>query len=328
MPEAASLTSGKRFENFRREMSAAREGGQPWFALGDMFAKALATAADADLVDLRTAASEATRLSGGVLRRYVVLLDRLRAIAAVHGLARDELVSRVFNAAEVAARIYDLDPEEGLVALKDLKAGAATLSELRRRLADLPPPAVLQPVDPDPKQERPTTKSAARGLAVIRSRELKAGFMRGALAPWAEGRWGIGSALRRRAAGARYYTSHQGFEIVSGDYAGRLPADFAARPWAGGELFILDGREESELRYFERAFPSYLVLATFYPAFFFAFSPSTPDSSVGRAVELLGLFGAGSVGIVRVTAAGTVVTLVEPDGPPVPDRTGRFEVLK
>jgi hypothetical protein len=308
-------------------MSAARDGGQPWSVLGDMFAKALATATDADLVDLRTAASEATRLSRGVLRRYVVLLDRLRAIAATHGLARDELVSRVFNAAEVAARIYDLDPGQGMTALRDLKAGAVTLSELRRRLADLPPPAVPQPVDPEPEQDRPTAELVPRGIAVIRSRELKASFMREALAPWAEGRWGIGSSLRRRAAGTRYYTSHQGFEIVSGDYAGQLRADFAARPWAGVELFILDGREESELRYFEQVFPSYLVLATFYPAFFFAYSPSTPDGSVARAVELLGLFGAGSVGVIRVTAVGTVETLVEPDGPPVPDRTARYDVL-
>lgn len=318
MAEPASLTPGKNFEDFRRQMRAARDGGQPWFALGDMFAKALATAADADLVDLRTAASEAARLSPGVLRRYVVLLDRLRAIAEANGLARDELVSRVFNAAEVAARIYDLDPEQGMTALRDLKAGAVTLAELRRRLTELPPPVELQPVDPEPKQERPTAKSVARGLAVIRSRELKAGFMLKALAPWAEGRWGAGSSLRRRPA-TRHYTSHQGFEI-----RGTGAAD---RPRAGLELFILDGPEESELRYFERAFPSYLVLATFYPAFFFAFSPSTPDASVARAVELPGLFGAGSLGVVRVTAEGTVETLVEPDGPPVPDRIGRFDVL-
>ena len=299
-------------------MAAARDGGQPWFVLGDLFAKALATAADADLVALRTAASEAARLSPGVLRPYVVLLDRLRTIAETHGLARDELVSRVFNAAEVAARIYELDAEQGMTALGDLKAGAVTLAELRRRLAELPPPVELQPVDTEPKEERRTAKSAARGLAVVRSRELKAAFMRKALAPWAEGRWGPGSSLRRRPP-TRHYTSHQGFEIVG--------AGAPDRPRAGGELFILDGREESELGYFERVFPSYLVLATFYPAFFFAFSPSTPDASVTRAVELPGLFGAGSIGVVRVTAAGTVETLLEPDGPPVPDRIGRFDVL-
>lgn len=318
MPENVPLTPRKGFEEVSNDLSAARDGRQPWFVLGEIFAKALATAADADLADLRTAAAAAARLSPGVLRRYVVLLERLRAIAETRGLPRDALVSEVFNGAEVAARIYDLDPERGMAALQDLKDGTVTLAGLRERLAELSASAALEPFEPEPREERRTTKSVARGLAVIRSRELKAAFMRKALAPWAEGRWGPGSSLRRRPP-TRHYTSHQGFEVVG--------ADAPDRPRAGGELFILDGREENELGYFERVFPSYLVLATFYPAFFFAFSPSTPEASVTRAVELPGLFGAGSVGVVRVTAAGTVENLVEPDGPPVPDRIGRFDVL-
>ena len=317
MTEPAALTSGKDFEDLRREMSAARDGGQPWFVLGDIFSRALATASDADLPALRTAAAEATRLSPGVLRRYVVLLDRLRAIAASEGLARDALISRVFNAAEVAARIHDLDPQRGMTALLELKAGAVTLDQLRKRLTELPAPE-LEPFEEPPKEERPSKRSVARGLAAIRSRELKAAFMLKALEPWAGERWGEGASLRRRPA-TRFYTAHQGFEIL-----GKAGPD---RRLAGVELFILDGREESELRYFEGVFQAYLVLATFYPRFFFAFSPSTPDASVARAAALLGAFGAASVGVARVTAQGAVETVVEPSGPPAPDRTGRFDAL-
>ncbi|MGT2503152.1 hypothetical protein ACVOMS_25015 [Bradyrhizobium guangxiense] len=299
-------------------MAAARDGGQPWFVLGDLFAKALATAADADLVALRTAASEAARLSPGVLRRYVVLLDRLRTIAETHGLARDE--TRFPGVQRGGGRGEDLrtrcragDDGPGGPQGRGRHLGRTPPTACRTS-----PPVELQPVDTEPKEERRTAKSAARGLAVVRSREPQSRLH--AQGARALGRGTLGSRkLAPPAPPTRHYTSHQGFEIVG--------AGAPDRPRAGGELFILDGREESELGYFERVFPSYLVLATFYPAFFFAFSPSTPDASVTRAVELPGLFGAGSIGVVRVTAAGTVETLLEPDGPPVPDRIGRFDVL-
>ncbi|WP_296739075.1 hypothetical protein [Mesorhizobium sp.] len=317
MPAPTPLTPGKNFEEFRDELTAARDGGQPWFVLGELYSQALATAADADLPALRTAASEASRLSGGVLRRYVVLLNRLRAIAASEGLTRDALLSRVFNAAEVAARIYDLDPEKGMTALMDLKAGAVTLEALRGRLAKIPVAAEPEK-EPEPKRKAPSPQSVARGFAVVRSRELKAGFMLQALEARAAELWAPDVALRRRP-GTRFYTSHQGFEIVA--------AGTPVRRLGGVELFILDGQEESELRYFEGVFPSYLVLATFYPRFDLAFSPSTPDASVARAVDLLGRFGAPSIGVLRVTSDGGVDVLVEPKGPPVPDRTARYDVL-
>lgn len=309
------LTTGKNLEKFREQLSAAREGGQPWFVLGEIYAQALATAADADLSALRTAAAEASRLSVGVLRRYVVLLQRLRAIAASEGLARDALVSRVFNAAEVAARIYDLDPEKGMTALTDLKAGAATLQELRGRLAELPP--ALEETRPE-REERPTRRSVERGVAVIRARELKAKFMLGALERRMADLWAPEARLRRRPA-TLFYTSHQGFEIIGGGSSDR--------PMAGIELFILDGEAGAELRYFEGVFASYLVLATFYPKFCFAFSPSTPDDSVARAAELLALFGAASIGVVKVTSQGDIQKVLEPKGSPVPDRTGAYDIL-
>ena len=316
MAAPISLTGSKDFEKVRDELSVARDGGQPWFVLGEIYSQALATASDADHPALRTAASEATRLSAGVLRRYVVLLDRLRAIAASEGLTRDAFVSRVFNAAEVAARIYDLDREKGMTALTDLKAGEVTLAQLRDRLTKIPI-ATEPAAEPEPK--RPSPANLARGFAAIRSRELKTNFMLDALKARAAELWEPEVVLGRRPV-TRFYTSHQGFEIIGAGAPGRR--------LAGVELFILDGKDESELRYFEGVFPSYLVLATFYPRFHFAFSPSTPEPSVARAVELLGLFGAASIGIMRVTSIGEVDILVEPTGPPTPDRTASYDVLK
>ncbi|MFX7844923.1 hypothetical protein ABTK14_21985, partial [Acinetobacter baumannii] len=81
---------------------------------------------------------KATRLSPGVLRRYVLLLDRLRSIAAIEGLERDALLSPVFNAAEVAVRIYDRNATAGISSLRELKAGEVTLVQLRDRLTKVP----------------------------------------------------------------------------------------------------------------------------------------------------------------------------------------------
>jgi len=48
---------------------------------------------------------------------------------------------------------------------------------------------------------------------------------------------------------------------------------------------------------------------------------------VARAVDLVGRFGAPSIGVLGVTSGGGVEALVEPKGPPVPDRTDRYDVL-
>lgn len=284
--------------------------------LGEIYSQALATAPDANVSVLRATAAEASRLSLGVLRRYVVLLERLRAIATSNGLTRDALISRVFNAAEVGARIYDLDPRAGMTALTDLRAGAVTLQELRKRLAELPPP--LEEVSPE-REEKPTRRSAERGFAAIRRRKLKAGFMLEALERRKADLWAPQAKLWRRP-WSRFYPSQQGFEVIVEDQSDR--------PLSGIDLLILDGEESAELRHFEGAFPSYLVLATFYPKFWFAFSPSTPDALVTRTVQLLTLFGAESIGIVKVTREGEIEMALCPMGHPVPDRTAAYNVLK
>ena len=60
MAQESSLISVNDFVELRRSLSAARDGGQPWFVLGETFAQALAAVADADLAGLRKAASEAS----------------------------------------------------------------------------------------------------------------------------------------------------------------------------------------------------------------------------------------------------------------------------
>jgi hypothetical protein len=79
-------------------------------------------AADGDIAaDMKAAAEDGTGLSGQILGRYVSLLSRIKRIAAEEGVAVESLLSPVFNAQEVAARLYDRAPGIGIESLLDIE---------------------------------------------------------------------------------------------------------------------------------------------------------------------------------------------------------------
>ncbi len=314
---SAGLTDVKSVQTAHRALAAAKDGGQPWFVIGSVFAEALRNAREQDHRELREAAAKATRLSPGVLRRYVLLLDRLRSIAAIEGLERDALLSPVFNAAEVAVRIYDRNATAGISSLRELKAGEVTLVQLRDRLTKVPV-ELTEPSDaPDAVEgETRMQRNERIGGAVIQERSVKVAFMLQALRESLPSLWPEAEKIQRRPP-SPFFTGHQGFEVV-----GKYPEKAG---FAGIEMLILD---RDRIDYLERALPSYLTLATFYDRFYFAFSPGTPAGYVSHAAELLDAFDAGSIGILVVSSEGAVNAMTGPRAGPVPSRVGNYALLR
>ena len=316
MPESGltRLESGK---GAASALAAAKNGGQPWFVIGSIFADALRNNREQDHREVREAAAEATRLSPGVLRRYALLLDRLRSIAAIEGLDQDALLSPVFNAAEVAVRIYDRNAAAGISALRELKAGDVTLVQLRDRLTKVPVELTGPSDAPDAVEgEARMQRNERIGGAVIKERFVKIAFMLQALRGSRPSLWPEAEKIRRRPQ-SPFFTGHQGFEVVGKDPEKAI--------FAGIEMLILD---RDGIDYLERALPSYLTLATFYDRFYFAFSPGTPVGHVSHAAELLEAFDAGSTGILIVSSEGAVTAMTKPRSGPVPSRVGNYALLR
>jgi hypothetical protein len=83
---------------------------------------------------VRKMAEDATRLSWGVLARYLSVFRRLGTVSDREGVPAEHLISDGFNATEAAIRLYDRDRTAGLTALKDLHHGRQTLAGVRRDL--------------------------------------------------------------------------------------------------------------------------------------------------------------------------------------------------
>lgn len=315
MPETA-LKNAESLAEFRRAISAAKNGGQPWFVIAALLSGTLRETRERDHAELRAEAAAATRLSPGVLRRYVLLLDRLRNIAELQGLEREAFLSPVFNAAEVAVRIYDRNAEEGLTALRELKAGDVTLVQLRERLSKVPV-ELEGPAEADEKfgREMQMERNDRIGRSVVQERHLKVSFMHQALEADRPTRWPNTAKIRRRPR-SPFFTGHQGFEVVEDDPKGSVIC--------GIEMFVLD-RDRSD--YFDGVFAANLTLATFYDRFYFVFSPGTPAGYVSHAADLLRKFGAASVGILVVSETGAVGEMVKPQTSPVPNRVESYALM-
>lgn len=311
-----ALTNAESIAEFRRTLSAAKNGGQPWFVIATLLSDALRGTRERDHAELRAEAAAATRLSPGVLRRYVLLLDRLRNIAELQGLERAAFLSPVFNAAEVGVRIYDRNAEEGLAALRELKAGDVTLVQLRDRLSKVPV-ELEGPAEADEKlgREMQMERNERMGRTVIRERHLKVSFMLQALEADRPALWPDSAKIRRRPR-SPFFTGHQGFEVVGADPQGAVIA--------GVEMFVLD-RDRPD--YLDDVFASYLTLATFYDRFYFAFSPGTPAGYISHASDLLRKFGAASIGILVVSDAGAVAEMIKPHAGPVPNRVDDYALM-
>ncbi|QOZ06669.1 hypothetical protein XH96_03400 [Bradyrhizobium sp. CCBAU 51765] len=288
-------------------MASARSRRRPWFEIAEILAEWLEAAPDGSAASrIRERAAEATELSQGVLRRYVSVLSKLRAIARKEGIDLEDLVSMDFNPSEVAVRIHDRNPAEGLKALQNLKAGAATLASLRERLATVPVDA-------------PGEGVASKGwhyhdssLTKLRTTHV---FMEQALQRHSPLLTDPSMMLRARPPVGFAAGGHGSLEIAK---RGALPFEVVA----GVELLVY---ENGPVRAVERDFPAFALLATLYPRFDLVFSPTTDGGFVDAVRALIDAFRTRSIGIMQVTPDGALDTIVEPSGPPTPDRRSAYE---
>lgn len=305
-------------EDFERRfvdrMRQARDGGQPWFVLGSLLKEALDAAPDdAAVARIRLSAAETARLSPGVLRRFVSLLDRLQAIATVEGLDVDALTSPVFNAAEVAVRIYDRNPAVGLQAIRDLKAGQTTLVKLRELLSTVPAKVATRDTGEVSNEGQP---ARTRGQLFVERLYARHASMEDAIGRTSMVPPGAVTAKRRSVSFVR--TGSGSLEIVT------RVSNMERKLHAAAELLVY---ENDEVSTFERHFPAFALLATLYPAFYLVFSPVTPPQYQEAALRLIDEFGIRSIGVWKTTDRGDVERLHDPSGPPEPNRMDRYPLF-
>ena len=292
------LTTRKKFE---LEMREARSAGEPWFRIAERLGDAFDAAGDGDIVaDMKAAAEDGTGLSGQILGRYVSLLSRMKRIASEEGVAVESLLSPVFNAQEVAARLYERAPGIGLESLLDLAAGSVTLAILRKRLEDAPSGALRTP-------------ESARA-AVARAKAENTELVERALKDSAPKLWGVGARIRQRPRLA--VVSSVGYEVV-----GKGNSIIA-----GVDLLDIDVRMNDD-RFSRNLFPS-LLLSTFYPRFYVGCVSAPDRSAVIRALDAVEWLGLDGVGVLEIRSNGSVVELKASAGGPVPDRTAKYKELR
>lgn len=108
----------------------------PWHALATTVRQSQAYAADSYAV--KRAIQEFTGLSGRVLTRYFKILESVETAAAAAGVSPDDLLSNDLDAMEVATRLHDRSPQLGIIAMRGLRQGLITVSEVSDRLVRIP----------------------------------------------------------------------------------------------------------------------------------------------------------------------------------------------
>jgi hypothetical protein len=245
------------------------------------------------------ASAKATGLSPQVLKRYVAVLRRTEVIAEREGLPLESLLSSMFNVQEVAVRLCDRSPDEGLQSLKDVVAGRGYgLSTFRRLLAQAPM-AVASPERARREIQRAKANGRDRAEAAIEAAR--------------ETMWGDGAVVRRRPR-LRYFGG-VGLEVIGGN------GDVVA----GVELMVPHPGENREILASRAA--SSLALAPFFREFFLAFASAQGDDAAGRAVSLLEWLEYGWIGVIAVDSEGRAEVRRKPVGVPTPDMSGRYEAL-
>ena len=278
----------------------ARASRAPWHA----HAKALIAAIDAaddqdEVAELLAASARASGLSLQILKRYISVLRRTRDAAALAALKVETLVSPVFNAQEVAVRLYERAPEQGLQSLKDLAERRVTLATLRERLADAPT------IDSAGERAR---------VAVQQAKSLKRDLMETALSTSAERIWGRGAKAQLRV--RLLYFGMKGFEIIGAD----------GSVVAGVDLLTPDMRQSRD--YLANWISRPLTIAPFFEKFYLAFAPVASEDIVGRSIELLAWLQYDWIGVLTVDRDGNVTVAREPSGDPTPNLVNRYEALK
>ncbi|WP_256807637.1 hypothetical protein [Bradyrhizobium sp. Bra64] len=278
----------------------ARTSRAPWYVHAKFLISALDAADDQDEeAELLAASRRASGLSIQILKRYISVLRRTRDAAAVAALKVENLLSPVFNAQEVAIRLFERAPEQGLQSLKDLAERRVTLVTLRERLADAP------------SIGSPGERSR---LVMQQAKSLKRDLMESALSASAELIWGSGAKAQLRV--RLLYFGIKGLEVIGAD--GSIVA--------GVDLLTPDIRQNRD--YLANSISRPLTIAPFFQKFYLAFAPVASEDIVGRSIDLLKWLQYDWIGVLTVDRDGRVTVAREPSGDPTPNLVNRYEALK
>jgi hypothetical protein len=295
------LTQAEKVEAFKRRL-LERRPREPWFVTASRLDEALtgpeAVGYGEDV--LKKLAADATGLSWGVITRYLSTMRRLKAAAAAAGVAPASLLSPGFNAVEAAVRLHAHSPQQGIAALKALHQGRSSLPEIRRSLADA-------------AEAESGRAAVARGNA-LRRRGQELQKVEDALAGAVGTLFPKDSTVLRRPA-LRYFR-RVGMEVRRADGRCVCGLDLMASD-SGGALDEV-----------EQAVAPALVLSTYFPKFYFVFSPGSAEAAVDEAVSALELLGARWFGVMKVGNDLSIEVLRRPAGAPVPDRSDAYESLR
>ena len=267
--------------------SKARRSDLPWHEMAMDLDRAIGKSGLSGS-ELRAAFEAKFGLSWGIVTRYVSVLKKVRQIAERHDLPTEALLSRGFNTTEIAVRLYDREPGQGLEALKGLREGAMSLSSVRRRLAQAPVSG---------------SGASSRG-ELLRKRNSEIQAVEQALLGSAHAvfpkdfpkdskiRWRPPLAFFRRV----------GFEVVG-------PGEEIL-----GGIDVLVASPAMRDDPLEAAFAPSVLLSNYLPCFYLVFSPSSPFELVPRAERALLVLGVLSVGLAQVNSDGSVRVHRRPSG--------------
>jgi hypothetical protein len=281
----------ERIEAFRRAL-ANRQRGEPWYELASRIEEAMRGASAIGYGEdvVKKIASEETGVSPGVLSRYVAVFRKLKGAATASGLNLKDLLAPGFNAVETGARLYETSPALGLTALKMLAEGRGGLTDVKFMSAQAPAP----------------TDARSR---TMRHRGIELQTLDRALRKHFEG------YLVQRRPPSDFFR-HAGWEIrdADGTCVHGIDALIASKHDPAVEV--------------EGLLAAAALLSTYFPKFCFAVSSSSPASMVDEAIWAIKFFKLNWIGVMTLNENGSFSSPQDPEGPPVPDKSGSYESLR
>jgi hypothetical protein len=246
----------------------------------------------------RKIAEAETRLTWGLLARYLSVMRRLRAVSSQEHISIEQLLSNGFNAVEIAVRIYERSPKDGLLALRDLNRGDLTLAQVRLMLESSKP-------------GRADESAVAKGR-LLRKRSAELEVVDLAMERGGHLIFGAGCRVARRPP-LRFFRR-----------AG-LEARIDGRVVGGADILTPDASLKNDQ--LEAVLPAALLLAEFFPRFFLIFSPRSDEKVVQKANEALNIFNA-PVGIIKISEYYQFETVRETRTSSAPSRSSEYDLLK
>jgi hypothetical protein len=95
-----------------------------------------------------------------------------------------------------------------------------------------------------------------------------------------------------------------------------------------GGIDILTPDPASRRDQLDTALAPAILLSTFFPKFYIAFSPGADATAIDEAIEALNLIDAKWIGVLKVDERLRLQIVRKPFGTPIPDRTSRYASLK